>query len=95
MEEYLSFNSLGQWTLNKSVDPTTRDFNAYHKPNDSFLHVNWNLRGKVANNVNSKYTSHMSQEKMDRKMPTPKISQYQSRNPSLEDDSASPNIDRL
>lgn len=94
--EYLEFNSGSQWSLNKTSDPTKRNFNDYHSANrGGELPVDRGTKGHLGYTQNTKRANQMSPEKMDRKMPTPKISSYHSRHPSLEDDSSSPKLDRI
>ena len=87
--EYTTFNALGQWSLSKAK----LDYNDFKGRKDGQLPKDVGTKGMLHNTLRMK--PHMSQHKMEGKVPTPKISSYASRNPSLEDDSPSPKIDNI
>ena len=96
-QESLAFNGLGQWTLLKStvVDPTKENYHDYHSPKRGELPADHGTRGRLSPTTNHKKTHQMSNDKMNAKTPIPRISQYHADHPYFEDDSASPNIDRI
>lgn len=92
--EKLTYNSLGQWTLHKA-DPTKRDYKDFHGRKDGQLTHDYDQKGKLHAFANRRPQPQMSDHRLKGEVPTPKISAYQSQNPSLEDDSESPKIDRI
>ena len=90
--EYTIFNALGQWSLSK----TKLDYKDFHGRKDGQLPKDLGTKGMLHGaKGNNKPQPHMSDHNMKSQMPTPKISSYASRNPSLEDDSPSPKIDNI
>jgi hypothetical protein len=91
--EFTTFNSLGQWSLHKS---SKLDFNDFRGPKTGDLPKDSDTKGMLHGAGNNKRPKpQMSDHKMEGQVPTPKVSSYASRNPSLEDDSPSPKIDNL
>lgn len=88
--EFTKYNSLGQWTLCKSED--SLDYKDYTGNKTGHLPKDFGIKGSLRGSGNRRAQKQMSDHKMEGKVPTPKLSSYAAKNPSLEDASAAENI---
>lgn len=96
--EHLSFSDRGQWTLTKSSPASAyvHNFADYRDNATGELPKDYGKKGGLHGAKGSNMPPRqMSDDRMKTKTPTPKISAFNSRNPSLEDDSVSDKIDRI
>lgn len=87
--ESTKYNSLGQWTLCKSED--SLDYKDYTGTKTGNLPKDHGTKGSLRGGSNRRSQKQMSEHKMQGKTPTPKLSSYAAKNPSLEDASAKEN----
>jgi hypothetical protein len=87
--EFTKYNLNGQWTLCKSDDAL--DYNDYTGKKSGELPKDHGTKGSLRGGSNKRSQKQMSDHKMEGKTPTPKLSSYAAKNPSLGDASAKEN----